>query len=150
GQKSQAAAKSSIKPNRGDHGAATRSNAHFFAFAKVIPLSVLRRKFQGLLAPERRGVLSRLHASVERIQAAAGGEADGVFVGKGIDGRLKFDRTERRAWSDKGGSPQAAMQKHFAGMRLVVARPLNPAELFEPLVAHPSMHGTQLAQFVPD
>src|SRR5690349_25028184 len=35
-------------------------------------------------------------------------------------------------------------------MRFVVARPLNAVELFQPLVSHTRMHGTQGTQPVPD
>src|SRR5436190_607609 len=42
------------------------------------------------------------------------------------------------------------MQVELAGMRFVVAGPLNAVHRFQALVAHPAVHGAQGAHLVPD
>src|SRR6478672_5993673 len=46
--------------------------------------------------------------------------------------------------------PQPAMQKDFSRMLLVVTRPLDSAQRFQPRITHAGIHGTERSQFVPD
>ncbi len=80
---------------------------------------------------------------------AAGGQADGEIGGQLVDRRIVIHAGERCPRPDDGALPQPPVQIELAGMRLVVAGPLETARLLQPGVRHPLVHGRQLAQLVP-
>src|SRR5262249_58424006 len=63
---------------------------------------------------------------------------------------FKLHHVKRRARADQRIVPESSVQEHFAGMRFVVTRPLDPSELLQAPVTHASMHRTQAAAFVPN
>ena len=78
-------------------------------------------------AAQRRGIASRLHAGVERIEAPAGGEADRKLIGEEVDGRIVLNGVKWRVRSLDGIGPETGMKKFGAGMGFVGAGPLNAA-----------------------
>ena len=70
---------------------------------------ILRGQIQRLAAAQRRGVAARLHAGVERVEPAPGGQAQRELVVELVDRRLVLDRmngalrprrrsSQRRPW----------------------------------------------------
>src|SRR2546430_659431 len=149
GQKSQARTQPGIEANGSDYGAAPRSDAHVFPFAEPVTHAIFRGKIERLVAAEGGAVALGLHACVIRIEAAPGGQTDGIVFVKLVDGQFELDCAERRARTDERSVPEAAVQIHLARMRLVGAGPLDTTELLQTAVAHTRVHWTPLAHFRP-
>src|SRR5437773_10567616 len=149
-QKGEARTQPGIEANGSDYGAATRSDAHVFPFVEPVTRPIFRGKIERLVAAEGGTVALGLHAGVVGIEAAPGGQTDGIVIVKLVDGRFELDCAEWRVRTDERSLPEAAVQIHLARMRLVVAGPLDTTELLQTAVAHTRVHRTQLAHFVPD
>ena len=124
-----------VDPDRRLHLAAPRDHADALALGQAEPLGVLRADVERLAAPQRRRVAARLDAGVVRVEAAAGRQPDREVVVELVDRRVVVDRDERHAIARDRVLPEPAVEEQLARVVLVVARPLEPAELLEPLVA---------------
>ena len=71
-------------------------------------LGVLRRQLELLAAPQRRRVAAGLHAGVERVQPAAGGQAQRELVRELLGRRRVLDRVERRPAGPRAAPSTAA------------------------------------------
>src|SRR5207253_5464470 len=130
-----------IDPDRDLDLTPSRDHADPLAIVELEQLGVLRGYVERLPATEWRRVARRLDAGVVRVEAATGREADREVVRQLVDGRVVVDRRERRRRSGNGVLPEPAVEEQLAGMVFVVARPLDPAELLEPRVAHSGVDG---------
>src|SRR5207247_5057146 len=105
--------------------------------APFVTLEVLRRQVGRLAAPQRRGVPRRLHAGVERVETAAGRQADRILLGERVNGRLELDGAERGRASFDWLLPQAIVEVRAARVILLRAGPRDAIQLFQPAIAHP-------------
>src|SRR5579884_423663 len=149
-KKGKSRAQTCIEVDRSDNGAASRTDADFFPFAHIVAGTVFGGEIESLPAAQRGGIPAALYTGVVRIEATAGRQANWEFRVKLIHGRFKFNGIEGRARADQRFLPEPAVKVHFPRVRLIVAGPLNAAELFEARVAHAGVHGTEPAKLVPD
>ena len=138
-----------VDPDRGLDLAAPRDHADALAFGQAEPLGVLGADVERLAAPQRRRVAAGLDAGVVRVEPAPGREADREVVVELVDGRVVVDRDERDAIARDRVLPEAAVEEQLARVVLVVARPLQPTELLQPLVRHAGMDRRQRSDLVP-
>ena len=132
------------------HLAPPGDHAHDLTFGQVEPEDVLRAQVQRLVAALGGREPARLHAGVVGVQVSPGGEADGVVLAERIDRRVMLNRHERCAIAGHGIGPQAGVQERLAGVRLVVARPLESVLGREARVAHAGVRRREGAELVPD
>src|SRR5579864_3518941 len=64
--------------------------------------------------------------------------------------RLKFHRAKRRARPNQRFAPQSSVKKHFSGVELVIAWPLEAAHFFQTTVTHAGVHRAQRAHLIPN
>src|SRR5205085_9370748 len=112
--------------------------------------AIFRGKIERLAPPQGGTVALGLRAGVVGIETAPGGQTDGIVFIELVDWRFELDYAEWRARTDERRLPEAAVQIHLAGMRLVIAGPLNSTEILQAAVAHTRVHRTELTHFVPD
>ena len=113
--------------------AAPRDDPHAGAVGDAVALAVLGREQDRLAADvQRRREAVRLDARVEGLEPAPGREAQREIVVEQVDRRVVLDRLERRALRDDL-VPEPAVDEQRARILVVPARPLDPAELLEPL-----------------
>src|SRR6185437_16657209 len=123
--------------------------AHDLALLHAELLYVLGGELERLAAVERRAVEVRLHAGVVGLEPAAGGQADGELGVERLDRRVVLHDGERGGWALERLGPESAVQERRAGMVLRGARPLDAAELLEPLEGHPRVHRAERTALVP-
>ncbi len=112
---------------------------------------VLGGHVERLAAVQRREIAAALHARVERLQPAAGGENERVLVVRLLDRTFVMDDGERREAAALGRIvvPEPRVEELRSRVLLVGTRPLNAVELFETLVGHARELRRERADFVP-
>ena len=117
-----------VEPDRRLDRAAPRHDPDALALGEPSALGVLGRDVERLAAPQRRGVAAGLDAGVVRVEPAAGGQPDRVTRRRACRpaGRARPARTARGCPAT-GLLPQPRVEEQLAGVRLVVARPLEAA-----------------------
>src|SRR6185369_7889160 len=139
-----------VDPDRRLDLAAARRDTDELAVGEAQPRRVLRRDVERLAASQRRRVAAGLDAGVVRVEAAAGRQADREVVIELVDRRVVLDREERRPVARYRIFPEPAVEEELTGVVLVVARPLEPAQLLEPPVGHPGVDWREAPDLVPD
>ncbi len=123
---------------------------HPVAVAHAELRGVGARQLELLAAAQGRRVAAGLHAGVERVEAAAGRQAQRELRRQRLGRRLVVDGVEHGLRALDRVLPQAPVEERRLELVLGVARPLDAAELLEALVAHARVVRRQRAQLVPD
>src|SRR5207249_2716956 len=130
--------------------AAARPHPNDLALAETITVGVLGGHVEALATTHRRAIAGALHAGVVLVEPPSRGEAQRKLGVEPVDGGIVLDRDECDPRTTNRPLPQTAVEEELARVVVVVARPLEPAVLLEPRVAHAGMHRREAAHLVPD
>src|SRR5580704_18302214 len=105
GQKGEARTQPGIEANGSNYGAAARTDAHVLPFAEPVTRAIFWGKIERLTAAERGTVALGLNAGVVGIEAAPGGQTDGIVFVELVHGRLELDCAEWCTRTDERSLP---------------------------------------------
>src|SRR5262249_48110295 len=145
----ESGAESLVGPNGRLDRAAAGGDPDTLALLKPERVDVLGREGERLGAAGRGPERGALDAGVVRGEPAPCREPDRELVGQDVDRWLLLDRHERGPQPGHWVLVQPRVQEQLARVLLVVARPLDAAELLEALVRHPAMDRRDGPELVP-